>query len=561
MKKLILLLVLLLGIQAKAQNQHQPQQWFKLYSPYVNVIYKAGQEQEAQTIANTINHIQKNNSKSIGFHFKPVDIILRSNTVESNGFVTVSPFRSEFYNTSPTTFYTLGTTNWISTLAIHEYRHVQQFLNHKTGLTNVLYYIMGQTGWGLGSVLAVPNWYFEGDAVVMETALTNSGRGRLPYFSALQRAMDYNGISYNYQTIRNQSFKNVLPNHYQLGYQMLNYYRNHFNAGQLDNIAKNAAKQIGFYAFSSKLKQETGLTTKDLYQNTALENKKYWQEQRKQLATKSYQQFTPQADNVAYYSFPQVLDNGNLVVLKNTLNEIATFYEVDSLGNEQKITTNYITQDTYFQYQNQQLLFTGFSYHPRYNYSSYHDIYIYDLNTHKKKRITKKQRYFSPSFNADNSKIVAVKAHTGNYQLVILNTKGSELQHFNISGVISRPKFIADKSLVYLKQEHHQLAIFKLDIDTKKETQITPWTSHSMDDLFVTENYVYYTASFNGIDNIYRTPLDASKQIKQITNTHVGAYQPYVQNNRVYFRELTALGSKISYATIHPKTFVLPRTY
>ncbi|MGY6647297.1 hypothetical protein [Wenyingzhuangia sp. IMCC45574] len=553
MKKLILIICLIATNCFYSQNQHEPQNWFKLYSTYVNVIYKAGQEKEAQDIANTISYIQKNNSKSIGFHYQPIDIVLRSNTVESNGFVTVSPFRSEFFNTAPTTFNSLGTTNWISTLAIHEYRHVQQFLNHKSGVTKILYYLFGESGWGLGSVLSIPDWYFEGDAVVMETALTQSGRGRLPKFTALQRALYRDHILYNYSKTRNGSFKDLVPNHYLNGYQMLNYYRNHFNPSRINNITnKAAAYQFPFYPFSYQLKKETGLTTKGLYKKAAEANKQQWATQRESLDALKYQAITQTNSKVAVYNFPQKMENGNIITLKTQLNEIPTFYEIDLNGEEHKLTPNIINQDNYFHYQNNQILFTGFSYHPRYNYTNYSDVLVHDLKTGKRRKITSKKRYFSPFFNADNSLIVAVEANEGKYHLVILDKKGNELDNLPTTGVISRPKFINNETLVYLKQENHRLAIFSNNVHTLKETQLTQWTSHTLDNLFVENDMVYFSASFNGIDNIYRTDLQGTKKLEQVTNSSIGAYQPSVSNNTLYFTETTSNGTQVSSTNIAP---------
>ncbi|MGY5351320.1 TolB family protein [Wenyingzhuangia sp. IMCC45533] len=541
-----------------SQNQHEPQQWKEVVTPHTKVIYKENQEKDALKIANTIEYIQKHNYKSIGYHGEPIAIILRANTTQSNGFVTYSPFRSEFFNTPPPTFNDLGTTDWLSTLAIHEYRHVQQFLNHKSGFTSILYSLFGESGWAVGSILAIPNWYFEGDAVVMETALTESGRGRLPSFTSLQRALyQENSELYSYAKIRNGSYKSLVPNQYPTGYQMLNYYRNHYDQNQLDDIARKASSyRFPFYSFSHFMKKETGLTTKKLYQISANSNKVRWQQQRDSLATSKYKSYIKPSETVAFYSFPQMMDNKKIVALKSTLSKIPAFYEIDTLGKEQKMTSAHINIDDYFEYEKNQIVYTGASYHPRYNYTDYNDVYIYNIATQLKKRLSYKKRYFSPSFNNDNSKVVVVDGNQSESRLVVLDSKdGSVLKEINLTGHISRPKFYKDDSFIYVKQEHHKVAIFLIDKNLK-EKQITLWTSHTINNLYVHQNKVYYSASFNGIDNIYQSALNTNKpNIYQITNVHIGAYQPSVANDTLYFTERTSKGTKISYTQITSTPF------
>jgi len=554
----ILILALWVSLRLNAQNQHEPQNWQIIKTPFANVIFNDGQKKDAEKIINTIDYIQKNNHTSIGHHFHTIDIVLRSNTATSNGFVTVSPFRSEFFNTSPQTFNNLGTTDWLSTLAIHEYRHVQQFLNHKKGITNYLYYLFGESGWGLGNVLAIPDWYFEGDAVTMETSLTNSGRGRLPKFSALQRAILLENKIYSYQKIRNQSYKDLLPNHYSTGYQMLNFYRNHYKGEKLKEIAsKAAAFKFPFYSFSHQLKKQSGLKSKELYQKTITENKRRWQSLRKNLKTTHYTALTKNNNKVKTYAYPQIDETGNVIALKNTFDEIPTFYKIDDKGQETKIIPALIQIDNYFEYQNQQILSTGISYHPRYNNTDYNSIFIYDLKTKINKQITYKKRYFSPSFNTDNTKIITVEKNKNKSYIVILNaSNGTPIQTLMFEGHIARPKFIDDTHFVFIQQKNHELAIFKSDLQ-KNIIQLTPYTHHSIDNIQIANQQVIYSASFNGIDNIYQSPLKGTKIIKQLTNTHIGAYQPCTKNNKIYFTEITKNGNQILYTDIKPTDFKL----
>src|SRR5690606_39408464 len=98
----------------------------------------------------------------------------------SNAFVTITPRRAEFY-TMPTQNYNFaGTVDWLDLTAIHEYRHIVQFEHANQGFNRIMYYLLGNHTLSTLANAAVPDWFWEGDAVTTETALTTSGRGRIP---------------------------------------------------------------------------------------------------------------------------------------------------------------------------------------------------------------------------------------------------------------------------------------------------------------------------------------------------------------------------------------------
>ena len=61
--------------------------------------------------------------------------------------------------------------------------------NARRGWTKVASVLFGQNGLGGGAGLAMPRWFFEGDATFYETQLTNAGRGRTPDFDKEYRSL------------------------------------------------------------------------------------------------------------------------------------------------------------------------------------------------------------------------------------------------------------------------------------------------------------------------------------------------------------------------------------
>jgi hypothetical protein len=159
----------------------------------------------------------------LGTGFKKINVLLQSNTTIANGYVALAPFRSEFFLVPGGNIFEFGNLPWQEQLAIHEYRHVQQYNNFNRGLSKGLGVLFGQEGRAVANALSVPDWFFEGDAVYAETILTSQGRGRMPYFHNGYKALWREGKDYSWLKLRNGSLKDYVPNHYQLGYLLVNY--------------------------------------------------------------------------------------------------------------------------------------------------------------------------------------------------------------------------------------------------------------------------------------------------------------------------------------------------
>src|SRR5699024_1778518 len=88
--------------------------------------------------------------------------------------------------------------------------------------------LFGEKGQALIDQYFIPGWFWEGEAVFMETQLTKQGRGRLPSFLDTYKAMWLDNTTYNYGKIRNGSLKDIVPNKYQSGYMTVAYGRNKY---------------------------------------------------------------------------------------------------------------------------------------------------------------------------------------------------------------------------------------------------------------------------------------------------------------------------------------------
>ena len=75
--------------------------WKQINTEYAQIVFPEGQEGDGRRVANLIAYLGEQDNDDIGQLKQKVSIFLQGHRVNSNGLVTVGPFRSEFYQTSP----------------------------------------------------------------------------------------------------------------------------------------------------------------------------------------------------------------------------------------------------------------------------------------------------------------------------------------------------------------------------------------------------------------------------------------------------------------------------
>jgi hypothetical protein len=263
MKKLLLIACWLIThtLQAQQFGGTPPSvRWQQINTDTVRVIFPRGLDAKAQRVAALVHLLQRDHSRSIGDRLRKVDIVLHNQTRVSNAYVQLAPFRSEFYLTPPQDPFELGAFSWTDNLAVHEFRHVQQYNNFNKGFSKLASIILGEQGQALANAAAIPDWFFEGDAVFNETKLTRQGRGSLPLFLSSYRTLFNAGRNYNYEQMRNGSLRKYVPNYYHLGYLLVAYGRLKYGDDIWRRVTNDAsAFKPFFYPFQGAVKKNTGV--------------------------------------------------------------------------------------------------------------------------------------------------------------------------------------------------------------------------------------------------------------------------------------------------------------
>ena len=267
MKK-VLFVCLLLMVAAYAQAQqfggNPPSiRWQQINTDTVRIIFPQGMDSTAQRVSNIVHWLAKNNPAPLGHRLFKVNIVLQTQTTIANGYVSLAPFRSEYFLTPVLNNFELGSINWPEALAVHEFRHVQQFNNFRNGVSNAAFYLFGESGLLVATGAAVPNWFYEGDAVYNETITTNQGRGRLPFFLNQYKSLWLSDKNYSWMKLRNGSLKDFVPNHYPLGYLLVNYGREKYGLDFWSKVTQDASAFRGlFYPFQKAIRRYSGVSYK-----------------------------------------------------------------------------------------------------------------------------------------------------------------------------------------------------------------------------------------------------------------------------------------------------------
>ena len=251
--------------------------WKKIETPHFEIIFPADLVISGQRTANLLEYIYKPISNSLDVEIKHTPVILSNRCITSRGYARLAPRLTEWGSTPPQ-ISSIG--EWYDDLAVHEIRHIAQFDKTNKGFTKIMRFVFGDIGHLAFSGWTIPLWYWEGDAVGMETALTKGGRGRSSEFDMGFRTNLLSNKHPSYYKAYFRSYKDWQPNHYHLGYLLTTYAREKYG-DDLWNKVLNRSARYSFWPFimSSSLKKNTGQNLVGIYNATMNELKSRWQQQ------------------------------------------------------------------------------------------------------------------------------------------------------------------------------------------------------------------------------------------------------------------------------------------
>jgi hypothetical protein len=525
MNKFIFLILYIIPIVMKAQDPASTK-WKQINTNDFQLIFPENYDSTAKRIGTMLQIENEFETHSMKIHPAPISIILHNQLTMSNSWVALGPRRMELFHTPPQSNSTM---EWNATLALHEYRHVIQYEMLKESFAGkILFILMGDAGLGLKSATS-PEWFYEGDAVATETALSKAGRGRSPDFSKDLRAQLLDKKKYSYAKAVCGSYKDYVPNHYILGYHLISYGRFVWNS-ELWRIAhQKSGNTFGFTPFSTGIKRVTGMRKYQFYNLAMSDLKTYWLNQFKNQKLSNYEtRKTLYNKSFTNYTYPYQLSDKSIVALKNGMSDIPTIVKINTDGTETVIkeVTSMIDGNPINTNGDQVIWVEEFP-DLRWTMRSYADIMLYDINSNTTKRITNKQHFYAPDISPDGTKIVCVEVtEKATYKLVILDAKnGAIIKRYAAPNneFILTPRWGTNNSIALILQgkEGKILSTFNLETEHFKNYSEPSFTDIS--EPFFYKKYLFYTSEHNGINNEIYSLDTITKNCFQITNSRLGS--------------------------------------
>jgi len=523
--------------------------WNQINEDAFNLIYPTELYEEAQRTANILKNKVQYLSSELGIKPRKINIILQNRNVEGNGYVQLAPRKSEFYTTSPQKS---DPSDWVQNLAIHEYRHVVQI----DKLTGNIHFPFEELGFAFFGI-ALPPWFYEGDAVLTETLYGSGGRGQIPSWEINLRANILEGKKYGYQKNYLGSFKDITPGYYQLGYFLATKLRRDYGENITDSLLSRIANNpTRLYNFSQSLKKLTGFTSKEWHTQTLSELSDLWQRQQTRLQPKIYPTISPvKGDFPVAFNHPQLDDQGHLLAIEQTPEKVNAIVEIKSDGAIKELIKTGRQSTPYFSHAAGKLTWNEVQVDGRFKLRSYSVIHVYNIATESLIQLTKKSRFFSPDLNADATKIAVAEIDLGNKNsLVILDAETGE-ETLRIPSpqnrMLSSVSFEENNKVLAVTRTSSGTGIIEFSLADKSSRMLIDTQVQEIESPNYAGNKIIFKAHYNGIDNIYSlNPL--SSEITQLTNAKYGAYDPYFdpKTNQIYFTNYDGRNYTISHIAI-----------
>ena len=471
-------------------------------------------------VRNDIDYGYRHPQMSIPFVVHPANF-------QSNGLVMWMPRRVEFISTPATRGYSMP---WTKQLIAHEYRHAVQYNNLNRGVVKALSYVLGQQSSTIG-LLFMPLWMMEGDAVMTETEMSTFGRGLQPSFTMAFRAYgdDLSKVK-NVDRWICGSYKDYIPDHYSLGYLISRHGYSAFGRVMGDDVAWISARRPYMVVSTAwTLKKLYGVSKSQLIYDTFDELNAHWNSLPKVKQTTEAIEI-PEPECYTQYSYPMQRDNGMVVAIKENLAHHAALVEIDSLGNERRITYLGQLSTRPAMSESGRLWWTEYRRSALFAEKVGSQLYYLDFDKERPRRVRKQTNVLYPTPVGEQGLAWMEYTMNGQYHLVTQDIEGAAPR-------TSLPLGKEVHGLAWDNQTGAFYAIITDDdgmhiarIDNDGAVAITRPAYTTLSDLRAKDGMLYFGSIASGRDELHCYDLNTQREYR-VSESEFGSFSPMPTDN------------------------------
>jgi len=549
-RKLILSCALLLAcLQAGAQfytygTDPASAKWHTIETDTYRLVYPAEMDSLAREYAYRLELYKQPIASTVGYlpnesFRKKHPVVLHPYTAYSNGMVMWAPRRTELltvpdaYDPDPTT--------WVNQLAVHESRHVaqMQFIRGNVPF-KMLGWLTGDIEGGWAAIYPGLS-FLEGDAVVAETALSHTGRGRTADFMEYFRVAFGDGDYRNYWKWRWNSQKNYTPDYYRVGYMLHAGMRNLYDCPDFTIMYYDNALKGGMFALQRTVKQVSGKSFKETFKDIQGYFQSEWtsgEKARGPFIEGTQVTATPRRyEEINSLTF---VGDSTLYAIRHGIARNKELVEIDSLGKVQhKKYFSSSTSRLAYSKVSGRVYWTELTPSTRWSLKNYSTIKYYVNNSVFTLDNSRQHRYFNPAPSPSELKLAVVEYMPNGecYVVVLSELDGTEVKRFRApSGVQPvEPVWVGD-----------ELFVSAIDEDGYSIRDLISWVplfsgKCKVNRLFEKDGRIWFTSDMNGVNELYSLDF-ASGNVWQESSTRYGAKEFAFVKDTLYYSVPTDKG-------------------
>jgi len=567
---------------------HPEIDWFTIETEHFLIHYHSGAERTAKVVAKIAEEIYEPITSL--YNHKPdqkVNFIIKDYDDYSNGITYFYDNRIEIW-ASALDFELRGMHNWLRDVVTHEFTHnIQMQVAMKFGrrVPAIYFQWLGYEKenrpdvlYGFPNVIVsypfaginVPAWFAEGTAQFNHPDLNydywDTHRDMILRMQVLDdKLLSWEELnSFGKTSLGNESV-------YNSGFSLVEFIAKNYGVNKLEEISRYLRSPFRL-SIDEAIKKSLGIDGKELYNQ--------WKEHLRQRYTKQVQIIGDKVEgeivaNVGFGNFyPKFSPDGKkFVYVSNKESDYFSpsaiyLYDLEN-GKEEKIVEG-VSSSISWSADGKKIFYSKKTRKNK-NWRSLYDVFVYDFELKREKRLTYGLRANNPAVSPDGKYIAFIIYEDGTANIAIAEIKfNREIeisgfkkltdfrngeQVYNICFSPDGRKLIFDYSI----KDNRDIGI--LDVGIAEFKPLLATQSDERNPVFSEDGRkVYFSSDRNGIFNIYELDL-TSGEILQLTNVFGGAFMPDVKEGKLVYSTYTSTGFKIAYIEkikkFKPKEFEL----